>query len=41
MGSNEQQIALLITANIDHVSYVLVIFSLAFLVYFCIPRPCS
>jgi hypothetical protein len=37
MGSNEEQIALLMTAAIDHVSYTLVIFSVAFLVYFCTP----
>ena len=35
MGSNEEQIALLVTAGVDHVSYVLVLFSIAFLVYFC------
>jgi len=39
MGSNEEQIALLMTAGIDHVSYVLVLFSVAFLVYFCTPSP--
>jgi len=37
MGSNEEQIALLMTSGIDHVSYVLVLFSVAFLVYFCNP----
>lgn len=35
MGSNEEQILLLVSANVDHVSYSLVIFSLAFVVYFC------
>lgn len=35
MGSNEEQILLLVSANVDHVSYSLVIYSLAFVVYFC------
>jgi len=39
MGSNEEQIALLMTAEVDHVSYVLVLFSIAFLVYFCTFSP--
>jgi len=35
MGSNEEQILLLVSANVDHVSYSLTIYSLAFVVYFC------
>jgi hypothetical protein len=35
MGSNEEQIQLLVTANVDHVSYALILYSLAFLLYFC------
>jgi len=41
MGSNEEQIHLLISAHVDHVSYVLVLFSLAFVVYFCTRRSSS
>jgi len=35
MGANEEQIQLLISAHVDHVSYSLVIYSLAFVLYFC------
>ena len=35
MGSNEEQIHLLLSAHVDHVSYVLVLYSLAFVIYFC------
>ena len=41
MGSNEEQIHLLISAHVDHVSYVLVLFSLAFIVYFRTRRSSS
>ncbi len=34
MGSNEEQMQLLHAANVDHVSYALVIYSIAFLIYF-------
>jgi hypothetical protein len=37
MGANEEQIQFLVSEGVDHVSYTLVIFSLAFFVYFCIP----
>jgi hypothetical protein len=36
MGANEEQIQLLVSAKIDHVSYSLIIYSIAFVVYFCI-----
>ena len=39
MGSDEEQITLLVTAGIDHISYALVLFSIAFLVYFCTFSP--
>ena len=35
MGANEEQIQLLVSAGIDHVSYTLILFSLAFVIYFC------
>jgi hypothetical protein len=38
MGSNEEQIQLLVSAHVDHVSYALVLYSLAFVVYFCTPH---
>jgi hypothetical protein len=36
MGANEEQIQLLVSEQVDHVSYVLVLYSVAFLVYLCI-----
>lgn len=39
MGSNEEQIHLLISASVDHVSYALVLYSLAFVLYFCMSTP--
>jgi hypothetical protein len=35
MGANEEQIVLLVSAHVDPVSYSLVLYSLAFVVYFC------
>jgi hypothetical protein len=35
MGANEEQIHLLISAKVDHVSYSLVMYSLAFVLYSC------
>jgi hypothetical protein len=35
MGANEEQIMLLVSAHVDPVSYSLVLYSLAFVVYFC------
>ena len=35
MGANEEQIQLLVSAGIDHVSYTLILFSVAFVLYFC------
>jgi hypothetical protein len=35
MGSNEEQIQLLVSEHVDHVSYALVLYSVAFLMYFC------
>ena len=36
MGSNEEQMILLNGANMDHVSYALVIYSIAFIIYFLV-----
>jgi hypothetical protein len=35
MSANEEQLALIDSAGIDHVSYLLVLYSLAFLLYLC------
>lgn len=35
MGATEEQMELLHNAGIDHVSYVLILYSVAFLLYLC------
>lgn len=35
MGATEEQMAMLATANVSHVSYILILFSLAFLLFLC------
>lgn len=35
MGATEEQMQLLHDAGIDHVSYVLILYSVAFLLYLC------
>lgn len=35
MGATEEQMALLAGAHVTHVSYVLILYSIAFLMYFC------
>ena len=42
MGATEEQMALLAAAHITHVSYILILYSMAFLLYLCmytIPQP--
>lgn len=39
MSANEEQLALVDSAGIDHVSYLLVLYSLAFLLYLCMSTP--
>jgi hypothetical protein len=35
MGATEEQMALLSNANVTHVSYILILYSVAFLLFLC------
>lgn len=35
MGATEEQMQLLDAAGVDHVSYILILYSIAFLLYLC------
>lgn len=39
MGATEEQMALLSDAHVTHVSYVLILYSIAFLLYLCMLTP--
>ena len=39
MGATEEQIQLLSDANITHVSYVLILYSIAFILFLCTSLP--
>lgn len=39
MGATEEQMALLSDAHVTHVSYVLILYSIAFLLYLCMSTP--
>ena len=39
MGATEEQMALLAGANVTHVSYILILYSIAFLLFLCKPLP--
>lgn len=41
MGATEEQMMLLNGAGVTHVSYVLILFSVAFILFLCMPIPPS